>query len=321
LAAEGVRFAGYRAGGDNLAHAQAVLMTGDPAAAAVDGSTLPLRLRQAGYRTGLLGEWALGAEPWKQGFDDFAGFLNEQEADDFYSDFVWRYAQNGVREGTNYVLYPRFGREPIYRNAGGRKQKFVPDFLVDTLLSFVRVNAPDAANHYRPFFLLVDLPLPHSVTPGKDEYPVPTDAPFTSESWPQAAKNRAALVTRLDSGIGRLLEQLQKTGLTNDVAVFLAGATAPEKFAEAGLNFLQLKDEVRGGDSPDRLRVPMIVRWPAQVPAGRVIRTAWSAADFAPTALAIAGARPVPGLAGQSMLPALLGGFETNAPAGPEPSR
>ena len=306
LAAQGMRFASYRAGGDDLPQAQAALMTGNPAAPA-SGDTLASRLQRTGYRTGLIGEWALGPEPWKQGFDDFAGFLNESEADNYYSDFIWRYAQNRVREGTNLVFHPRFVREQIYRNAGGRKAEFVPDFLVAMALAFVRVNVPDAANHYQPFFLLLNLPLPRSVTPGKDDYPVPTDAPFTDEPWPQAAKNRAALVTRLDSGIGRLLQQLQKSGLTNNVAIFFAGETAPKKFAEASLDFLRLKEEVRGGTSPDRLLVPMIAWWPGRVPGGRTAQTPCSAADFAPTVLEIAGAKPAPGLAGASLLPQLSG--------------
>jgi arylsulfatase A-like enzyme len=305
LAAEGMRSTNYRAGGEDLASAQAALMTGQSGAPAAAG-TLATQLSEAGYATMLIGEWSLGPEPWKQGFDEFAGFLSEPEADNYFSDFIWRYASHGVREGTNYVVHPRFAREPVYRNTSGRKGEFVPDFLVGMALRYVAANVPDAGNRQRPFFLFIDLPFPHSVTPGKDEYPVPTDAPFSSEPWPQAAKNRAALVTRLDNDIGRLVQQLKDIGMTNNVAVFVAGTTAPEKFADPGLNFLSLPDEVRGGDSPDRLRVPMIVRWPGHVPAGRVAGTPWSAADFEPTALELAGQEST-GLAGTSVLPMLLG--------------
>src|SRR5208283_5754684 len=120
--------------------------------------------------------------------------------------------------------------------------RFMPETLLSVMANFVRVNARDAANHYRPFFLVANLPAPHSVTPGQDDYPVPTDAPFSGETWPQAAKNRAALVTRLDAGVGRLLEQLKKSGMTNNAAIWLAGAVAPEKFADTNLDFLKLKD-------------------------------------------------------------------------------
>jgi arylsulfatase A-like enzyme len=314
LAAAGTRFTEYRAVGDDLAQAQAALMAGNRDASSAGQVTLATRLQQAGYHTGLIGTWTLGPTPWTQGFDEFAGFLSEPEADNDYSDFMWRYAPKSVYDSTNRTWLPWAGREEIHENTGGRKARFMPDLLLSATVNFVRVNAPDFANRYRPFFLLVNLPAPHSVTPGKDDYPVPTDAPFTSESWPQAAKNRAALLTRLDAGVGRLLEQLKKVSLTNNLAIFLTGAVAPEKFADPKLNFLKLKDEVRGGDSPARLRLPMLVYWPEQVPAGQVSRVPWSAPDFAPTALEIAFVKPVPGFTGVSVLPALLGHAGTNAP-------
>lgn len=311
LAAEGTRFTNYRAGGDDLADGQAALMLGTNGPAAAQ-STLAARLQRAGYRTGLIGEWSLGLEPWKQGFNDFTGFLTEAEANNYYAEFFWTYAENGVREGTNYVLHPRLAKQQLQGNAGGGKKIYLPDAMMTMMVNFVRFNAPSASNHYHPFFLLVDLPFPHSVTSGRDDYPVPTDAPFGDEAWPPAAKNRAALVTRLDSGIGTLLEQLGKSHLTNEVAIFLTGAAAPEKFADTNLDFWRLPGEVRGGASPDRLRVPMIVRWPGRVPAGRVKADAWSAQDFAPTALDIAGATAPAAFAGVSVLPVLLGRTATN---------
>lgn len=318
LAAEGTRFTHYRAVSDDLAQAQAALMTGKNAALAPGELTLAERLRQTGYRTGLIGEWMLGAQPWTQGFDEFAGFLNEQEAGNYYSDFVWRYAPRSIYDPTNHTLHAYKGRESLYENLGGQHGRYLPDVLMSAMVNFVRVNQPDFANHYRPFFLLVNLPAPRSATAGRDDFPVPTDAPFGDEPWPQAAKNRAALITRLDDDLGRLFEQLKKGGMTNNVAIFFTGAVAPPKFAGTNLDFLLLPGEVRGGASEARLRVPMIVRWPGHVPAGRVSAQPWSATDFAPTALQIAYARPAPGITGISMLPALLGGPGTNAPALPD---
>jgi arylsulfatase A-like enzyme len=315
LAAEGTRFTDYRVAGDELPLAQAAFMAGKNAAPAPDEPTLAARLQLAGYHTGLIGEWTLAAPPWTQGFDEFAGFLNEQEAKNYFSDFIWRHAPKSVYDETNKTFSAYTGRETIYENAGGQKNRYLPDMFTSAMVNFVRVNVPDFANHYRPFFLLASLPAPRSATDGKDDFPVPTDAPFTGENWPQAAKNRAALLTRLDEGVGRLLEQLKKINMTNNVAIFLTGAVAPKNFADTNLNFLKLAGEVRGGDSADRLRVPMIVRWPGHVPAGRVSPQPWSAADFAPTALQIAYAKPPASFTGVSMLPALLGAPETNSPA------
>jgi len=172
-----------------------------------------------------------------------------------------------------------------------------------TLTKDAEVHYAEATKAVGTVFLLLDLPAPHSVTPGRDDYPVPTDAPFTGENWPQAAKNRAALVTRLDNALGHLTEQLQAMGLTNNVAIFIAGLTAPEPFANTNLDFLKLPNDVRGGTSPDHLRVPLIVNWPGHVRAGRVIATPCRAVDFTPTAADMAGLEPIPDLAGTSLLP------------------
>jgi arylsulfatase A-like enzyme len=315
LAAEGTRFTDYRAAGDELPPAQAALLAGKNGPLAPGETNLAQRLQLAGYHTGLLGEWTLGAQPWTQGFDEFAGFISEQEAKNYYSDFIWRYSPRSVYDETNQTLEAWTGREMIFENTGGKRGRYLPDVLLGAAANFVRVNVPDYANHYRPFFLLVNLPAPRSATDGKDDFPVPTDAPFSGEPWPQAAKNRAALITRLDDGVGRLIEQLNKLGMTNNVAIFFTGAVAPEKFAATNLNFLKLAGEVRGGSSEARLRVPMIVRWPEHVPAGRVSSQPWSTVDFAPTALQIGYGKPAPGITGISMLPALLGqpGMNTNA--------
>jgi uncharacterized sulfatase len=322
LAAEGTRFTHYRVGGDDLSVAQAALMAGNHDAFAPGQSTVAARLQQAGYHTGLIGEWRLGSQPWRQGFDEFAGFLSESEAENYFADAIWRYSPKSIYDETNHVLRDFAGREEIHDNAGGRQGRFIPEVLLRAMANFIRIHVPDAANHYRPFFLLVSLPEPHSVVPGKDVFPVTTDAPFTSENWPQAAKNRAALLTQLDTDIGRLLEQLKTLHMTNNLAIFLTGATAPEPFASTNLNFLYLPGEVRGGEAPERLLAPMIVHWPEHVPAGRVSAEPWTAEDFAPTALQIAYAEPPASYTGVSKLPLLLGRPATNAPpASDHPAR
>ena len=87
LAAEGTRFTGYRVASDELPLAQAALMTGKNAAFVPGETTLAQRLQQAGYHTGLVGEWALGARPWTQGFDEFGGFVNDEEARNYFADY------------------------------------------------------------------------------------------------------------------------------------------------------------------------------------------------------------------------------------------
>jgi arylsulfatase A-like enzyme len=321
LAADGVRFTRFYAGDAGLSPAQAVLLTGRDSTQlrqradmelplAANEITLAQRLQQVGYRTGLLGEWTLGATPWTQGFDEFAGFLNGDEGQNYYPDYLWRYAPNSIFNTNNNHLDTFSGREMLYPNTNGKKGQYLPDLLIKATVNFIQANQPDRFNHFRPFFLLVNLPAPRTATTGADDFPVPTDAPFTSESWPQAAKDRAALITRLDTGIGQLLEKLDSPGFSNNIAVFFTSDAGPEPFADKKLNLFAPVGALRGrrGELYEgALRVPFIARWHEQIPAGSVIDSPAGAWDFAPTALDIAGLKPVADLSGISLLPELAG--------------
>lgn len=306
LAAGGMRFTRY-SGGVESAQTTALLLTGKTSGPAAGEANLAQRLRQGGYHTGLIGEWSLGGQPWKQGFDEFAGFLDDAEGRNYYADHLWRYAPNAIPSEDGKKLSAYEGREMLYPNTGGKRGQYLPDLLLTAAGNFARVNLPDFANHYRPFFLLVNLPAPRTATAGKDDFPVPTDAPFTGESWPQAAKNRAALITRLDSGIGRLFEQLNKIGMTNNVAVFFAGSSVPEKFADTNLNFILPKGSFRDAKTFIPPTLPLLAYWPGKIPAGQVSPQAWTAADFAPAALEIGYVKPATNDARSSLLPVLLG--------------
>ncbi len=303
LAAEGVRFTHYSGGMESPA-TTAMLLSGNNIASAADAQNLVQRLKQSGYHTGLIGEWTYDREPWRHGFDEFGGFFTDAEAQDYYSEYIWRYPHIKY-DDTNHERGRVLEHEMLYYNTGGKKGQYVPELLVTAMDNFVRNSVPDAANHYRPFFLLVNLPAPRTATTGADDFPVPSDAPFTGEAWPQAAKNRAALITRLDGGIGRLFEQLGKIGMTNNVAIFLSSSCAPEKFANTNMSFLLPPDNFRSTNSPVPPPLPLIIRWPGTIPAGQVNTQVWTAADFAPTALEIGYVKPATNFTGHSFLPAI----------------
>jgi arylsulfatase A-like enzyme len=324
LAAEGIRFTNYTAGDAAESPASAALMLGKDSrhlqqradadiALAPDEITVAQVLRQSGYHTGLIGEWNLGDEnssgaPWKKGFDEFAGYLDANDAANFYADYMWRLNPDFTYdESYNDPINGHWrtwnkadgthtpGREMIYANTQGKNQ-YIPDVLTKAALNFIQVNQPDAANRYRPFFLLLNYKIP-----GDGKSAVPTDAPFSEEKWPQPAKNKAAMIARLDGYIGQLTEQLQKLGMTNNAAFFFTSATVPQKTDAVNPDFFH------SIASTDDLRVPMIVHWPGQIPAGAVSGFKWSAEDFLPTAAEIGFTKPPENINGVSALPALLG--------------
>ena len=317
LAAEGMRFTNFHPGGTNFTDALAALVSGKKSNGR-NAITVADRLQQAGYHTGLIGEWTLDAKPWARGFDEFAGFLGEEDGRNYFAPRLRRFAPRGwLTESNTFVDYD--GYTEIYENTGGKKGVYMPEYLANALCNFVTNHKPEALNKYQPFFLLADLPAPRSARAGVDEFPVPSEAPFTSEPWPQAAKNRASLILRLDGGIGRLLEKLKELGISNNVAVFISSSAAPEKFADAKMNFLKPAGGATATEnSPAPL--PMIVWWPDVVHAKSVSTFTWTSADFAPTVLDIAVAKRAKDLDGLSILPVLLGkrGPDVDAPP-PQP--
>ena len=312
LAASGIHFTHYTGGADSAA-TTAQLLTGKTSAAAPGEPNLAQRLQLNGYHTGLIGEWSLAGQPWRLGFDEFAGFLDDAEGRNYYHESIWRYDPVGVI--TNGRAEPFIGKRPLFDAQGNVGGRFLPDLISKMMVNFVKNNVPDHSNRYKPFFLLVDFPAPRTAVAGADVFPVPSDAPFTEEAWPQAAKNRAALITRIDDGIGRLFEQLAKSRQTNNVAIFFAGSCAPEKFADTNLNFLLPAGQFRSVKTPAPHQLPLLAIWPGWIPPGQVCPLTVSTVDFAPTALDIAWARPVKELEGISLLPVLEGNKGTNIPA------
>jgi arylsulfatase A-like enzyme len=318
LATEGILFTNYSVA-DTAPPTHAALMIGKnsehllqhPGAdvpLAPDVITVAQMLKNSGYHTGLIGEWDLGDEnspgaPWKKGFDEFAGYLNPADAQNFYADYIWRYAPKSIFNETNGQMDTFIGREPLNPNIGGKRGKYLPDVCTKAALNFMKNNQPDEFNHYQPFFLLLNCAVP------KAGMAVPTDAPFSEEPWPQPERNQAAIIAQLDGYVGQVLDQLQKLGMTNNAVIFFTSATVAQKVGGVDPEFFH------SNLSTNDLRVPMIVHWPGRIPAGQVSGFKWSPQDFLPTAAEIAFAKPVGNIDGNSIFSVMSSQTQTNLPA------
>ncbi|NQU19891.1 MAG: sulfatase-like hydrolase/transferase, partial [Candidatus Nealsonbacteria bacterium] len=160
-----------------------------------------------------------------------------------------------------------------------------------------KVRRPEVET--KPFFLYMAYTIPHG------NYEVPSDAPYSDKPWSAKLKNYAAMVTRLDGDVGRIMALLAKLDIDRRTIVFFTsdnGAAFVEPtFNSSGRLRGQKRDMYEGG-----IRVPMIVRRPGRVKPGSSSDQVWAFWDFLPTCAELAGAELPKDIDGISMLPAIL---------------
>jgi arylsulfatase A-like enzyme len=326
LAAEGLRFTSCYAGSTVCAPSRATLMTGlhsghngirgnaQNLALTPADFTVAQVLKQVGYHTGLVGKWGLGnagsaGVPQNKGFDEFVGYLDQAHAHDYYTDHLDRYDPRNVSET----------QDILYENQGGKKGLYTHDLFTTAALNFVRINKPDQFNRFRPFFLYLAYTIPHANNEegrrSGNGMQVPSDAPYSSEPWPQTEKNKAAMITRLDADVGKLMDKLKELKIDDDTVIFFSSDNGPHKEGGVDPKFFQSSGPFRGFKRDlyeGGVRVPLIVRWPTQIKPGQVSDRLCAFWDFLPTAAEIAGAKPPEKIDGISLFPTLLGQTQTN---------
>lgn len=300
LAREGLRFTNAYSGSAVCAPTRCVLMTGQHPghglrranqskigllALPAGTPTVARIVHEAGYATGGFGKWGLGNEGTtgaaeKQGFDLFYGYYDQVHAHSYYPDDLTR---NGVRE-----------RLP--GNSGGKGTQYSHDLIEAETLRFLE----GCAQTGRPFFCYAAWTLPH----GKFE--IPSYAQFADRPWPEPVKIHAAMIARLDTGVGRVLAKLRALGLERDTLVLFSsdnGAEGPgrETFnATTGLRGYK-RHLYEGG-----IRAPFLARWPGRIAAGQTSDLLTSHVDLLATVAELTGTAAPPH-DGISILPTLLG--------------
>jgi arylsulfatase A-like enzyme len=235
--------------------------------------TVARLLKDAGYATACIGKWGMGmfdttGSPLKMGFDHFFGYNCQRHAHSYFPTYLYTDDQRFLLEG----------------NTGkGVGKIYAQNLIADETLKFVK------ANQGRPFFLYYSITLPHG------EYQIDDQGLYKDKPWTEQQKTYAAMVTRLDSDVGRLLALLKELKLDEKTLVMLAGdngSSFPPK-SELGQHFQQAANGLRGFKRElyeGGLRQAALARWPGVVPAGRVSDEPWAFWDFLPTAAELAGA-------------------------------
>jgi len=324
LAREGMRFTQFYAGSTVCAPSRCVLMTGyHTGHAYIRGNgSLHLRpgdvtmaecLKAAGYQTGQTGKWGLGYEgdagaPTRQGFDFFFGYLSQTHAHNYYPTFLIR-NETRVRL-PNVVPNERRGQAEGAGHASVRKV-YSHDLIMGEALKFVE----QSTKADKPFFLYASLTLPHANNEaGREGMEVPDLGPYAEKDWPAPQKGHAAMITRMDDGVGKLMKLLEELGVADNTLVFFTSDNGPH--AEGGNNpdFQNSNGPLRGikrSLHDGGIRVPLIAHWPGKIKAGSESDFIGCFQDILPTVAELAGPvaqKLVPeDIDGVSIVPTLLG--------------
>jgi arylsulfatase A-like enzyme len=326
MAAEGMRFRQFYAGATVCAPSRAVLMTGrhtghvsvrgnagkDIQTLQRDDVTIAEVLQRQGYATALIGKWGLGEEgtsglPNDQGFDDFFGYLNQLHAHNYYPEFLWR---NRERQPLDNVVV-RVDQPDPDRFVGGyatEKVDYSHDLFASAALDWVRTHKDE------PFFLYLALTVPHANNEATsalgDGQEVPDYGRYANADWPDPAKGQAAMITRMDTDVGRLLDLVDELGLAERTVVMFSSDNGPHReggydpalFDPSGPLRGMKRDLYEGG-----IRVPLIVRWTGTTPAGIVSGHIGYFGDLMATAADLAGVSPPDGIDSTSFVPEITG--------------
>lgn len=326
MAKEGLRFLRFYAGATVCAPSRSVLMTGqhhghtrvrgnagpaNPRAQALrdEDITVAEVLRDAGYQTALIGKWGLGDAgaadsglPRKQGFGAFFGYLNQQHAHNHFPEFLWR---NESRVPLPNVV------TPVGEAGGGyatRAVQFADDLFAEEVVKFVREPRE------QPFFLYWSLVIPHANNERTralgNGAQVPDFGPYADRDWPDQDKGQAAMITRLDGYVGRLLRVLRETGLAERTLVIFTSDNGPHNESRHDLTRFRPAGPFRGikrSLTEGGIHVPGIAWWPGQIAAGRETNHVAYFGDWMATAAELAGGRVPEGCDSISFVPTLRG--------------
>ena len=279
LCAEGMKFTDFYAGSTVCAPSRCVLMTGKHLGHAfIRGNgkdnlrpsdfTVGELMKQAGYKTGLFGKWGLGHEgssgvPTKQGFDEFFGYLDQHHAHNYYPTFL---VKNEQRIPLKNVV-PNEGE--YGQGVATSKIEYAADLIGNELNAFLDEN------YKEPFFLYYAMTLPHANNEGRQDGLETTEDDLKVyadlEDMPERHKQFAAMVSRVDTEVGRIISKLKTYGIEENTLVIFTSDNGPHEEGGHKSDVFDSNGPLRGTKRDlyeGGIRVPLIAWWPGTIKPG-----------------------------------------------------
>ncbi|ALJ06816.1 arylsulfatase [Pseudalgibacter alginicilyticus] len=235
-------------------------------------------LKNAGYKTGMFGKWHLGDQPeflpTKQGFDEFFGLP--------YSHDIHPSHQN--QKKFNFPDLPLLEGENVIETNPDRD--YLNQRITERAVDFIKKNKEN------PFFLYVPHTSPHR--------PLLASPKFMKEAPKEileAIKSKKGIdnktrdkiypqtIAEIDWSVGKILDALKKYGVDENTFVIFTSDNGPMVGSAAPLKGR------KGSTYEGGMRMPTVVRWPGEIPAGMVNDELLTAMDLLPTFANLAGGK------------------------------
>lgn len=237
----------------------------------LDEVLLPQRLKELGYRTGIVGKWHLGEavaghHPCERGFDFFFGML-----------------------GGSHAYFPTVKKNQLLRNHDKPTEirtPYLTDWFTLEALDFIQAKG-DAANEAdaQPWFLYLSYNTPHGPMQAKEE-----DIARYAHIQNKTRRIYCAMQHCMDVNIGKILDTLEASGqLDNTLIVFISDNGGSVEVSHAVNAPLR---GTKGTFLEGGIRVPTIYHWPASLPQGQVYQQPIISLDIMATLVAAAGGKP-----------------------------
>lgn len=249
--------------------------------------TIAQLLKPRGYATAIFGKWHLGHHPQflptRHGFDEYFGLP--------YSNDM------GPKPGQqNSPPVPVFSGDQVVETSPDMNK--LTESYTGRAVDFIRRNKS------QPFFLYLPHTMPH--------VPLGAGVAFRGKS---PAGLYGDVIEEIDASVGRILAELKSLGLDDRTLVLFTSDNGPWLNHGNHAGTAGPLREGKGTSWDGGMRVPCILRWPGQVPAGRTCREPWMTIDILPTLAELAGA-PSPKLPidGKSAWPLWHGEMAVRSP-------